>query len=347
MRRRNFLAAAGLAAGFQAPAIATGVRKLSMVTDWPKGSGMLSSAQRLANSVSEASNGRLEIDLTPSGGLVRPFETFDAVQAGVADMFHSHIGYFEKKSPAFHFFSGVPFGLSAEELFSWVKFGGGQALFDELSGQFNIKAMLCCSTGSQMGGWFTKPIDSPESFEGLKYRMSGPGAEVLRRLGAVVVVVPGSEIVLALQSGAIDACEWVGPWMDMKMGLHNAAPYYYYPAWQEPGTALALGINQQIWAELADEDQRIIALAAESEYAVSLAEFNFNNARALQQIRQIQGVTVARFNESVLQRLSQVSTTVLEEIAADDALSKRIYTSHREFKSVIRDWTLIAYSGLS
>src|SRR5262245_64615948 len=129
--------------------------------------------------------------------------------AGVADMYHSAEYYWEKKSPVFSFFAAVPFGLTANELFAWVQYGGGQDLWDELSGKFNIKPFLCCNTGTQMGGWFNREVPSPEAFRDLRYRMPGLGGEVLRRLGAIVVNVPGGEIVPTLKSGAIDGSEWV------------------------------------------------------------------------------------------------------------------------------------------
>jgi TRAP-type mannitol/chloroaromatic compound transport system substrate-binding protein len=219
MRRRDVLASAGsLAAGatlsFSAPAIAQGIRQLKMVTDWPEAlPGLHSSAIRFAQTVGAATGERIKIEVFPAGALVRPFETFDAVGAGVADMFHTFEGYFETKSPAFHFFAAIPFGFTADELFAWVQYGGGQELWDTLNGQFNVKSLLCTNTGCQMGGWFTREITSPDGFKGLRYRMGAPpGAEVLRRLGAIVVTLPISDIIPALKSGAIDASEWIGPW---------------------------------------------------------------------------------------------------------------------------------------
>jgi TRAP-type mannitol/chloroaromatic compound transport system substrate-binding protein len=211
-----------------------------MVTDWPEGSpGLQSSAVHLAQTIGIATGGRINIEVFPSGALVRPFETFDAVGAGVADMYHSTEYYWERKAPGFHFFAAVPFGFTADELLAWVHYDGGQELWDSLSGQFNIKPLLCLNSGTQMGGWFTREVNSPEEFKGLRYRMPGLGAEVLRRLGAIVVTLPGSEIVPALKSGAIDASEWVGPWLDMALGLHKAASYYYFPGFHEPGTGSA------------------------------------------------------------------------------------------------------------
>src|SRR5262245_12848148 len=164
MRRRDMLAgvgslASGAALGLPSPAIAQGIRQLKMVTDWPAGSpGLQSSAARLAQRIGAATGGRLNIEVFPAGALVRPFETFDAVGAGVADMYHSAEYYWEKKSPAFNFFAAMPFGFTANELFAWVQYGGGQELWDELNGQFNIKPFLSCNTGTQMGGWCTREI---------------------------------------------------------------------------------------------------------------------------------------------------------------------------------------------
>jgi TRAP-type mannitol/chloroaromatic compound transport system substrate-binding protein len=346
MRRRDVLAGAGMAAAaalsLPAPAIAQDRRQLTMVTDYPDGPGMLPSARRLAGTIHDASDGRIAIEVSPAGAVVRPLETFDAVEAGVADMFHSHIGYFDRKSPAYHFFSGVPFGFTADELFAWVRFGGGQALWDELSADFNVKPLLACSTGSQLGGWFVGEIGSVEAFKGLRYRMAGPGAEVYRRLGAVVVMVPGAEIVQALRSGAIDACEWVGPWLDTAMGLHEAASYYYYPGWHEPGTALALGINRGVWESFAEADRRLIEAAAAGEYAVSLAEFNTNNALALARLKADGAVQIRRFEDAILKRLAAISREVLEEAVAGDSMAAKVYRSHLDFRDAIRPWSDIA-----
>src|SRR5215218_914012 len=267
MRRRDILAGAGsFAAGatlsFPAPAIAQGIRHLKMVTDWPEGTpGLHTSAVRFAQTVGIATGGRIKIEVFPAGALVRAFETFDAVGAGVADLYHTDEAYFEKRSPAFHFFAAVPFGFTASELFAWVQHGGGQELWDALSGQFNIKSLLCTSTGCQMGGWFTHEVTALEAFKGLRYRMAGPGAEVLRRLGAIVVTLPGGEIIPALKSGAIDASEWVGPWLDMALGLHKTVGYYYYPAFHEPGTGIAVGVNKAVWESFDASDRPIGAMS--------------------------------------------------------------------------------------
>ncbi|MEX1107544.1 MAG: ABC transporter substrate-binding protein, partial [Dongiaceae bacterium] len=182
-------------------------------------------------------------------------------------------------------------------------------------------------------------IASIESSKGLRYRMADPGAEIFRRLGAVVVLVPGAEIVLALKSGAIDACEWIGPWMDMAMGLHSAANFYYYPAWHEPGGALALGINTRVWESFDEGDQKLIEAAAASEYTVSLAEFNTNNALALRRLRTEGIVEIRKFDDTMLATFAEISRDVVAEIGAGDGRSQEIYQSYLAFRSLIREWS--------
>jgi TRAP-type mannitol/chloroaromatic compound transport system substrate-binding protein len=348
MKRRDFLTGAGslvpgAALSFPTPAIAQGIRQLKMVTDWPETLvGFHTSSLRFAQAIEAATNGRVRIEVFPAGTLVRPLETFDAVRAGVADMYHSAEAYWEKKSPAFSFFTGVPFGFTADEFFAWIKYGGGQQLWDALSGQFNIKALVCTSTGCQMGGWFTREITSPEAFKGLRYRMPGPGAEVLRRMGATVVLLPAGEIAPALKSGAIDASEFVGPWSDMAIGLHKAVDYYYYPGFHEPGTNNAVGINKGVWESLAASDQRIIEAVAASEYAQSLAEFNANNALALSKLRAEGTVKILKFDDSLLKTFLAISNDVVADIGSGDELSRKIFASYQQFRATIKQWSDIA-----
>jgi TRAP-type mannitol/chloroaromatic compound transport system substrate-binding protein len=343
LRRRDVLIGAGSLAAVSTPAIAQGLRQLKMVTDWPAGSpGLQSSASRLAQRITAASAGRINIEMYPPGTLVRSFETFDAVAAGVADMYHSAEYYWEKKSPAFNFFAAVPFGFTANELFAWVQYGGGQDLWDALSGQFNIKPFLCCNTGTQMGGWFIREVPSPEAFRGLRYRMPGLGGEVLRRLGAIVVNVPGGEIVQTLKSGAIDGSEWVGPWLDMALGLHTVASYYYYPGFHEPGTGATLGVNKRVWESFDTSERQVIEDAAAAEYTRSLAEFNANNALGLQKLRDQGTVKILEFSDAVLKELYRISKDVVAEAGSDDDLSKKIYASYQQFLAAIIDWSDIA-----
>jgi len=348
MRRRSVLAcsvpaAASVALAFPKPAISQGIRQLRLVTDWPAGSpGLQASAQRLAQRIGTATAGHIEIEVFPAGTLVRALETFDAVGAGVADMYHSAEYYWEKKSPAFSFFAAVPFGLTAGELFAWIEYGGGQELWDALSARFNIKPLLSCNTGTQMGGWSTREINGPDGLKGLRYRMPGLGGEVFRRLGATVVTVAGGEIFASIQSGALDASEWVGPWLDMDLGLHKVASHYYFPGFHEPGTGLTLGVNKNLWEGLDPSDRRIIEDAAAAEYARSVAEFNANNAIGLRKLREEGTIKVVKFDDDTLRAFLQKSIDVVAEAGAGDQLSRKIYESYRAFRDQIVDWSDVA-----
>jgi TRAP-type mannitol/chloroaromatic compound transport system substrate-binding protein len=349
MRRRDVLGAAGsIAAGgyLAAPAVAQSIRQLTMVTSWPADSaGLQPSAERMARAIGIASGGRIMIKVLPAGALVAAFDTFDAVGSGVADMYHSAEYYWERKSPAFSFFAAVPFGFTADELFAWVQYGGGQELWDALAAPFNIKPFLACNTGCQMGGWSTREIAPPEGFKGLRYRMPGMGGEVLRRMGAIVLSLPGGEILQAFRSGAINATEWVGPWLDMDFGLHKVADHYYYPGFHEPGTALALGMNRRIWESLDETSQRVIEEATAAEYLRSLAEFNANNAWSLRKLRDEGSVKILKFDASILKDFVRFSRDVVAEAGAGDELSRKIYASYQDFRAPIVDWSSLADSA--
>jgi TRAP-type mannitol/chloroaromatic compound transport system substrate-binding protein len=350
MDRRSFLTRSGTvaaaAATLSAPAIAQSIRELKMVTSWPKGfPGLGTSAERLGHAITTTTGGRLKVQVFAAGELVSAFEAFDAVSSGVADMYHSGEYYWEKRSPAFNFFAAVPFGFTADEMAAWTHFGGGQELWDEVSSGFNIKSLLATNTGVQMGGWFNKEVKGPESYAGLRYRMPGLGGEVLRRLGAVVINLPGGEITSALKSGAIDASEWVGPWNDMALGLHKVSKYYYYPGFHEPGTAIVLGINKKLWDGLSADDRNAITAAATAEYTLSLAEFNTNNAKSLEQLNQDTSIEIRKFDDSLLQALGKASGEVLADAAQKDALTRRVYDSYISFWRRANRWADLAERG--
>lgn len=347
MDRRQFIAGAGVAVAasastFPSPAIAQGVRELKMVTTWPKTlPGLQSSAVRAAKSITDLSGGRLQVKVFGAGELVAAFESFNAVSSGLADFYHSSEITWYDKSPGFAYFCNVPFGLTATETNSWVRFGGGQALWDELSAGFGLKSFLCGNTGPQMGGWFTRELNSVEAFKGLRYRMPGPGGEVLRRLGAVVVNLPGGEIIPALRSGAIDASEFAGPWIDMALGLHKAARYYYYPGFHEPGAAYSLAVNKKVWDSLGSADRGIIEAAAGAENDLSLSEVIYHNAAAIDVLAKDPAIEIRKLDDSILQALGKISGEVLAETARDDLL-RRIYESFMKFRAAAVRWSDIS-----
>ena len=350
MDRRKFVLRGGIAAGaaaaFPAPAIAQGIRELKLVTSWPKGlPGLGTSAERMGQSITATTGGRIRVKVFGAGELVSAFEAFDAVSAGVADMYHSAEYYWEAKSPGFSFFAAVPFGFTADEMAAWIRHGGGQALWDELSANFGVKALHSTNTGVQMGGWFTKEVHGPESYKGLRYRMPGLGGEVLRRLGAVVVALPGGQIIPALKSGAIDASEWVGPWNDVVLGLNKVSKFYYYPGFHEPGTVLSTGVNKKLWDSLSAEDRALIEMLASAEYTRSLAEFNAKNAQALRQLTDDKSIEIRKFDDALIRALGAASRDVVAEIGQKDPLTRRIYDSYLEFRGLTTRWAELAERG--
>ena len=347
MKRRSFLAGAGLATAaastLSAPAIASGTRRLKMVTTWPKNfPGLGVSAERLAQRISALTNGELEVKVFAAGELVPALEAFDTVSSGAADMYNGAEYYWQGKSVAFNFFTAVPFGMTADEINAWIYWGGGQELWDELSAQFNVKAFMSANTGVQMGGWFRKEINTLEDFKGLKIRMPGLGGEVMRRLGAAAVTLPGNEIYQSLQAGTIDATEWVGPWNDVAFGFYQVAPYYYWPGFHEPGSALATGFNLDVWNSLTPFQQTAIETACQAENNHTLAEFNHFNATSLQTLVTEHGVKLREFTPEIMAGIKEASDAVMTEAVESDAMTRRVYESFKTALDASREWTRIA-----
>src|SRR5258708_17249913 len=333
MDRRQFVAGASVGAAaavsvYPKPAIAQGARDLKMVTIWPKGvPGGQRGADRAAESSTALWGGGLQVRFSPAGQMVAAMESFDAVSSGLADLYHASEVTWAGKSATFAYFCNVPFGFTADEINAWVYYGGGQALWDELSAGFGLKAFLCGNTGPQMGGWFTKELTNIDAFKGLRYRMPGLGGDVLRRLGAVVVTLPGGEIIPSLRSGAIDASEFVRPWIDMPLVLHKAAQYYYYPGFHEPGAAVSLAVNKKLWDGLDSTEKSIIEGAAAVENTRSHAEATAANASALEQLVKDPAIEIRKVDDTILQQLGKISGEVLFELSRKDDLGRRVYDS--------------------
>ncbi len=349
MKRRSFLtgaAAIGATAAVSAcgkqeecatgagAGVSTKKRTLKMATTWPKNfPGLGTSAERVAKRIGELTDGQLEIKVYAAGELFGPFEAFDAASRGTVDMYHGGDYYFQGKSKALNFFTGVPFGLTAAEMNAWIYFGGGRQLWDEVTSKFNLKSFMATNTGTQMGGWFKKEINSLEDLKGLKMRMPGLGGEVMRRAGVAVVNLAGGDIFTSLQSGAIDAAEWVGPWNDLAFGFQSIANHYYYPGFHEPGSSITLGTNADVWASLTPFQQNAIENACQAEVGYSQAEFMVRNADALKTLKEKYKIIPKPFPDDVMAELGRLSTKVLEEIAAGDDLTNRIYQSFLKARS--------------
>ena len=350
MKRRAFLttaagtaAAAAAAASFPTPAISQGKVEWRMVTTWPKNfPGQGTGAERLAQAIGEATDGRLTIRVFGAGELVPAFESFDAVVQGAADCMHATPYYWQNKSKALNFFSTVPYGFTTNELFAWMRFGGGQELWDELYGSFGVKGFHAGSTGVQMGGWFNKEINAPADLQGLKMRIPGLGGEALTKLGVTTISLPVGEIFSALQSGAIDATEWVGPFNDTAPGFYQIAKYYYWPGMHEPGTAAEFSVDKAKYEALPKDVQRIVAACAGEESEKLTAEFNFRNGKALEVLVSEHNVQLKRFSTEVLVAWGNASGEVIQELRdSGDDITKRIVESFLAARRELMTWSRV------
>ena len=339
MKRRSFLkrVAAGASLGaFAAPAVASPRLRWKMVTCWPKNFPALGTgSQRLADSIGAMSDGRLEVKVYGAGELVPAFEVFDAVREGIAEMGHDPPYYWIAKHPATPFFCSVPGGLTAQEHAAWIYFGGGQELWDELYADFGLRAFLAGSGGPNVGGWFRKEINAVADFKGLRMRIPGLGGEMLNRLGATTVNLPGAEILSALQTGAIDAAEWVAPYNDLAFGFHKVAKYYYAPGVHEPGPAAALTVNRKAFETLPGDLQEIVRRAAGDEALRMLAEMTMGNAEALEVLVERHGVELRRFPPEVMRAMVEAANEVVAESAAKGAMTRRVYDSWSRFRTKV------------
>ena len=313
--------------------------KWKLVTSWPKNfPGLGTAPEKFADLVNEMSAGRLQIKVYGAGELVPALQVFDAVSQGTAEMGHSGAYYWKGKAAAAQFFTSVPFGLNAQEMNGWIQYGGGQELWNEVYAPFNLMPLPGGNTGVQMGGWFNKEVNSVDDLKGLKMRIPGIGGEVLQRAGGTPVTLPGGEIFTSLQTGTIDATEWVGPYNDLAFGLFKVAKYYYYPGWHEPGSMMEFTINKDAFAELPADLQAIVKVAARAVNDDMLAEFTTRNQNALVELKEKHQVDVRSFPVDVLETMKTLSDEVLEEVAAADEMSAKVYASFKNYRDQVRSY---------
>ncbi|RFB04244.1 TRAP transporter substrate-binding protein [Parvularcula marina] len=318
-------------------------RELKMVTTWPKDfPGLGDAAETTAQMIEQMSGGALTVKLYAAGELVGAFDSFDAVSGGSADMYHGADYYWTGKSRAYPYFTAVPFGMTAVEQIAWFEAAGGQELWDELAAGFNIKPFAAGNTGHQMGGWFKREINTLDDLRGLKIRMPGIGGEVMRRAGAAAVTIPGGELYQSLQSGAIDATEWVGPWNDLAFGFYREAPYYYWPGFHEPGAQLSLGMNLDVWNDMTAQEKAIIRNACRAANHLSIGQFQAQNGKALDILVKEHNVQLRRMPPDILAALAAATREVLEEIAASSDIAGRIHASFAESLRQSLKWNAIS-----
>ena len=355
MKRRDFLKKAGVGSAVAgvalsaAPAVhAKKTRRWKMVTTWPKNfPGLGTGVNHLAKLITELTGGEIKVKVYGAGELVPALGIFDAVSQGTAQMGHGASYYWKGKHPATQFFATVPFGLNADEMIGWIKHGGAQKLWDELYADFNLKPFAVGNTGVQMGGWFNKEINSVSDYKGLKMRMPGLGGEVIKRAGATVVLLPGGELFQALQSGTIDATEWVGPYNDLAFGFHKAAKYYYWPGWHEPGTVLEAFVNREAYEDLPKNLQAIVSAACDSAYLDMFADFTARNNSSLETLVNKHGVQLREFSDDILKTMGELSRDVVAEAGEYDSLSKKVYDSFAKFQVDSVAWNRLGDQGFS
>ena len=348
MNRRSFLRQTGLAgagiataAGLATPAIAQGNQTWRMVTTWPKNfPGLGVGAQRLADRITAASDGRLTIQVYSGGELVPPLQALDAVIDGSAEMSHGAAYYWQNKNAGLSFFTGVPYGMTSRELTAWVRFMGGQEIWDEIYDQFGVQGFLSGDTGTQAGGWFRNELTGIDSINGLRFRTPGLGGRVWEALGATVTNMAAGEIFQALQSGTLDAAEFVGPYNDLALGFYQVAKNYYFPSFVEPGLATELVVSKSKYEALPADLQAIIRDVCQAEYDQVASDFVANDPRALKTLVEEHGVAVRSFPEDILEAGAAAAVEIMNELRdSADALTKKVTESFIEALAILRTRT--------
>lgn len=349
--RRKFIKSGAILAGStliygcgnktgQSPAVHSGTKlEWKMVTTWPPKFPILGeSAENFASAIDKLSGGAFKIQVYGGGELVPPFESFDAVSQGVAEMGHSAPYYWAGKIPSASFFSAVPFGMNTTEVNSWLFYGGGLDLMRNIYSDFNLIPFVIANTGGQMGGWFNRKIDSVQDLKGLKMRIPGLGGRIITRAGGTTVLSPGAELYTNLERGVIDALEWIGPYHDYLMGFHKIAKYYYYPGWHEPTGVIELIINKQAYEGLPEEYKAMIKYAAGENLVTSTALAFLKNQEYFEKMKAESSLTILRYPDAVLEELKLKSIEVIREITDSDAVSKKVFDSYKKYNQKFAEW---------
>jgi TRAP-type mannitol/chloroaromatic compound transport system substrate-binding protein len=348
MKRRQFLKTAGLgaaaSAAVAAPAIAQSMPELKwrLTASWPKSLDTLFGAcETFAKSVSEATDGKFQIQVFAAGEIVPGLQVLDAVQNGTVEMGHSAQYYYIGKDPTWALFCSVPFGPNARQQNAWYYEGDGQKLLDEFSAKYNTKCMVMGNTGCQMGGWFRKEINSVDDLKGLKMRIGGWAGKTVAKLGVIPQQIAAGDIYPALEKGTIDAAEWVGPYDDEKLGFYKVAKYYYYPGWWEGGTPNHLLINAAKWNELPKSYKAIITAAAGHANVEEQARYDARNPQALRRLIS-NGVQLRPFSQAIMEACLKASNEVNAEESAKNPGYKKVLDSLQAFRNDQYLWWQVA-----
>lgn len=310
-----------------------------MPTSWPVAlDTIFGGAQTFAETVGTLTGGKFKINPRPAGEVAPGTEVLNVVQEGAFPIGHTASYYYVGKSPVTAFGTAVPFGLTAQQQNAWLYDGGGLQLMQEAYAKlFNVIQFPAGNTGVQMGGWFRKEINTVADLQGLKMRIPGLGGQVMAKLGVTVQTLPGGEIFQALQTGAIDAAEWVGPYDDEKLGLQKAAQFYYYPGWWEPGPTLEVEINLDEWNKLPEFYQEVVKAAAYVANMTMLARYDARNNDALGRLLE-GGAQLRAYSPEILDAAEKAAFELYDELAAKDADFATVYEQWKPFRERIYAW---------
>lgn len=317
--------------------------KLKLAETWPPNFPVFGDATKnMAAMVEKMSNGRLKIQIDSKNKHKAPLGVFDMVRSGQYDMGHSASYYWKGKVPNTLYFTTMPFGMTAPEQYGWFYFGGGMDLMEKVYSKHNILSFPGGNTGNQMGGWFRKEITSLKDLEGLKMRIPGFAGEVLAKLGAKPTNIPAGELYTALERNTIDALEWVGPSLDLRMGFHKIAPYYY-TGWHEPATELQFMINKKKWDALPEDLQEILRVAMRTAaYDMYIQSYHDSAINWASMKTEFPDIKVKSFPKEVMDAMSKANDELLAEKAAGDPLAKEILDSQAAYMEKSRAWTNIS-----
>ena len=311
---------------------------IKLATSWPASFPIMGTGvERFAQRLKDISGGSLEVKIYPKNVLIPDLAVFDAASSGQIDAFHSGPYYWKGKNSAFSLYSGIPFGFTAEEINSWMLFGGGLDLWREQYANYNLYPFMGGNTNIQMGGWFRKEIRSLDDMQGLKMRIPGLGGEVFSKMGVNSVLLPAGEIYTSLERGVIDATEWVGPALDIKMGFYKVAPYYY-SGWHEQGSILELTFNKQFWNKLSYEHQAMIEVASSEMNSNMTYEFHSENIKALKKLKEL-NIAIHQFPKDVTNAGKAALAEVLAKLSKENGDFDKVYKSIQNHLALSKEWS--------